>query len=238
MGIAYNPRIVTDGLVLALDAGNAKSYNAGISTTAWNDLSGENNNGTLVNGVGYTADNGGALTFDGVNDYANCGNVNSNISDNLTLSVWIKFPIGYGRLGWNSIIAKREPGNQVNYGMSYNPTVTEDAFQIYYTNFGASLAIPLKSNFSDNVWTHICGTFTKNSTTTDLILYKNASVISSTNKPGNVTPPAGLRLQIGTYLGGGEYVQGDIAQVSIYNRALTAAEVQQNFNATRSRFGI
>ena len=59
--------IVTDGLVLCLDAANPKSYPG--SGTTWTDLSGNGNNGTLVNGVGYNSDNGGSLSFDGVNDY-------------------------------------------------------------------------------------------------------------------------------------------------------------------------
>jgi hypothetical protein len=54
MAISYNPRIVTDGLVLALDAGNPKSYPG--SGTTWTDLSGNGNNGTLVNGVGYNSE--------------------------------------------------------------------------------------------------------------------------------------------------------------------------------------
>ena len=234
MAVGYNPRAVTDGLVLTLDAGNTKSYPG--SGTAWSDLIGSNN-GALTNGPTYSSDDGGAIVFDGSNDYVDCGNVDSNISDNLTLSLWIKFPVGYGPLRWDSIIAKRAPGNKVNYGINYNPTAT-NIFQIYYSNFGASLSVPLSSNFSDNVWINICGTFAKNSTTTDMILYNNASVIGSTNKSGNVTPPANLQLQIGTYLGGGEYFQGNIAQVSIYNRALTASEVLQNYNATKGRFGI
>jgi hypothetical protein len=63
MAIFNNPRIITDGLVLALDAGNPKSYPG--SGTAWTDLSGNGNTGTLVNGTGYNSGNGGSLVFDG-----------------------------------------------------------------------------------------------------------------------------------------------------------------------------
>jgi hypothetical protein len=66
MGIAYNPRTITDGLVLCLDAANSKSYPG--SGTTWTDLSGLGNTGTLVNGVGYSGDNLGSLSFDGSND--------------------------------------------------------------------------------------------------------------------------------------------------------------------------
>ena len=70
MSLSHSPSIVTNGLVLCLDAGNTKSYNASISTTAWTDLSGRGNTGTLTNGPTYNSSNGGSIVFDGVNDYA------------------------------------------------------------------------------------------------------------------------------------------------------------------------
>ena len=69
MSINYNPRIVTDGLVLLLDAGNTKSY-PGTGTT-WTDISRNGNNGTLTNGPTFDSANGGSLVFDGVDDYVN-----------------------------------------------------------------------------------------------------------------------------------------------------------------------
>ena len=72
-GVAAAPTIVTNGLILNLDASNTSSYPG--TGTVWTDLSGQNNNGTLVNGVGYSSVNGGTLTFDGVNDYVNMGNI-------------------------------------------------------------------------------------------------------------------------------------------------------------------
>ena len=77
MALAHSPRIVTDGLVLALDAGNAKSYPG--SGTAWTDLSGNSNNGTLTNGSTYSSVDGGAIVFDGSDDYVVSSN-NTNIS--------------------------------------------------------------------------------------------------------------------------------------------------------------
>ena len=72
MGLAHSPRIVTDELVLALDAGNTKSYPG--SGTTWTDLSGNGNDGTLLNSPTFNSANGGYLDFDGTNDYVNCGN--------------------------------------------------------------------------------------------------------------------------------------------------------------------
>ena len=77
MGVFAGPEIVEDGLVLALDAGNTKSYPG--SGTTWTDLSGNGNNGSLVNGVGYNSGNLGSLSFDGVNDYVNFGNIFNDV---------------------------------------------------------------------------------------------------------------------------------------------------------------
>ena len=88
--LVHFPRIVTDGLVLCLDAGNPLSYTSGDSV--WKDLSGNGNNGTLVNGVGYNSGNGGSLVFDGVNDKVQTINNVNIIGDfSATLSVWVKF---------------------------------------------------------------------------------------------------------------------------------------------------
>ena len=89
MSIHYSPTTVTSGLVLCLDAGNAKSYPG--SGTVWTDLSGNGNTGTLINGPTYNSANGGSIVFDGVNDYANIGvgrGVNQ-FSGNFAVSVWV-----------------------------------------------------------------------------------------------------------------------------------------------------
>jgi hypothetical protein len=68
MAFIHSPKIVTDGLVLALDAGNVKSYASG--STTWLDKSGGGNNGTLINGPTFSSANGGSVVFDGTNDNA------------------------------------------------------------------------------------------------------------------------------------------------------------------------
>ena len=90
MALSHSPSIVTDGLVLCLDAGNPKSYPG--SGTTWTDLSGNGNNGTLVNGVGYDSDNGGSLSFDGVNDYVTLGTpaLMNGVQVPLTICLWAR----------------------------------------------------------------------------------------------------------------------------------------------------
>ena len=89
MARRYNPRIVTDGLVLALDAGNTKSYPG--SGTTWTDLSGNGNNGSLLNGTGYSSDNLGVLSLDGTNDYIDSyDDADVFVDDNsLTVSIFV-----------------------------------------------------------------------------------------------------------------------------------------------------
>jgi hypothetical protein len=99
------PNIITDGLVLALDAANVKSYLG--SRTTWKDLSGNGNHGTLVNGVGYTSTNSGALVFDGINDYfVTNNNLNLSDTDKLTVQIILKT---------TSTIAERVMEHSVNW---------------------------------------------------------------------------------------------------------------------------
>lgn len=231
-------RVIQSGLVLNLDAGASTSYSG--SGTTWTDLSGQGNTGTLTNGPTYDSANGGSIVFDGSNDYVDCGsNSVLLIPNSLTVSIWLKFPTGYGNGGWNSILAKR-PFNTTNFAMNYNPTAS-NSFQWYYSASGSFrvLSVPLTSNFSVNTWTNICGVFSQNSTTTDAFLYKNGSLLASTNLVENVAPISG-KFTIGCYGDSSftEFSPITTSQVSIYNRALSAAEIQQNFNALRSRFGI
>ena len=88
MAFFRGPNVVTNGLVLALDAANTKSYVSG--STTWNDLSGNNNSGSLVNGPTFNSANLGSIVFDGVDDYINCGNSSTlNITETFTISLWI-----------------------------------------------------------------------------------------------------------------------------------------------------
>ena len=87
MATDYNPSIVTDGLVLCVDAANTKSYPG--SGTTWTDISSKGNNGTLTNGPTFSSGNGGAIVFDGTNDYVDFGSQVANLSTS-TISFWIK----------------------------------------------------------------------------------------------------------------------------------------------------
>jgi hypothetical protein len=216
--------IVTNGLVLYLDAGNPQSYPG--SGTTWTDLSGNGNTGTLVNGVGYNSGNRGSLVFDGVDDYVSCGSGSSiNISGNFSICVWAY--LNATPSSPQVILERGAYGSSDEYGLilSSDPSLGV-SFQCNNSFFYSNRAFPV------NRWTYVVGTLSG----TNGIYYENALSVNS----GTLTAPTtgNSILNLGYRIGVGFYYNGNIAQASIYNGALTAAEIQQNFNATRSRYGI
>jgi len=220
MALAHSPRIVTDGLVLCLDAANAKSYPG--SGTSWSDLSGEGNNGTLVNGVGYSGDNLGSLSFDGSNDAVDVGNVNP--TSGATFSTWIY--INGANTNFGGIFNRWGPGgNSLWIGTLQNQSST---IQVYFND----VLVHNITSLSLNTWMLLTVSHTGSNATSYIngiqTNTNSASLVSSTG-----TTSIGYDINRTNYP-----FKGNIAQVSIYNRALTAAEVQQNFNALRGRYGI
>jgi hypothetical protein len=225
LALSHSPSIVTDGLVLCLDAGNPKSYPG--SGTTWTDLSGNGNNGTLAGGVGYSSSNGGSLTFDGTNDGINCGtNAVLNVGNNITANAWfyvnsnssyqpiVSKVLSDGSLGWEF----------ANSNGSIRLTFRPSATQVNLIIAGGLLVI--------GNW--YMGTMTYDNTTARI--YLNGVQVGSTTSGGPVTLNSTQPLQIGTRGIPSNWYNGNIAQVSIYNKALTPQEIQQNYNALKGRF--
>ena len=225
MATLYSPKIVTDGLVLCLDAGNNKSYPS--SGTTWNDLSGNNNNGTLTNGPTFNSANGGSLVFDGVDDYATVSNNITPGTGDFAVSVWVyKTETASNRYIWDfgSNGGTLSSGTSVTPGFRYyNPTI----------GIGGSLytAGPIHSI---NTWYNIV--ISRISGTT--YFYSNGSLITSGADAGNIGS-WGTTLNIGRHGGGGLEHQGRLSSLLVYkNKGLTLQEIQQNYNATKARFGL
>lgn len=234
MGTSYNPKIVTDGLVLCLDAANPKSYPG--SGTTWSDLSGNANNGTLTNGPTFNGANEGSFVFDGTNDYITLGTNKFKYQDNFTVETIAKFTSLPTNTG--SACSARHPivyNHDYGYNMLVNSTGNLN-FQIYNTNSNnvslSSMALVIGSKYF-----HAVGI--KNGTNVSLFLngiFINSGVLS-TNAVYYINEP----FVIGGFAKCGPdrfYSTGNISLVKIYNRALTAQEISQNFNATRGRYGI
>ena len=231
MAVGYNPRIVTDGLVLALDAGNTKSYNAGISTTAWNDLSGNGNNGTLENGVGYDSGDGGALSFDGFNEYVICTRPSSIVTGgSISVSVWAKWTTTGTTISTIQALIDNNHSSSPVQGFIFQDRPDLSKKLTFSTNPNQD-GVASTFQVGDGTWHHIVGT---NDTVTSK-LYIDGVLNNSLSQGGLATVQPNI--SIGYWQESpGRYLNGNIAQVSIYNRALTAAEVEQNYNATKGRY--
>jgi hypothetical protein len=219
MGLGHSPSIVRDGLVLYLDAANPKSYPG--SGTSVTDLSFLGNGGTLVNGTTYSSAEGGSFVFDGVNDAINCNN--PGLPQTFTVSSWVKCT---NVAASNNIVSKNGP-----YFMRIVNSVVR--FNVL-TSIGSWLFQNGTTTLINNVWYNLVmvydGVFFKG--------YINSNIEFSTVKTGDIQSNSAL--YIGYTPAGGEQAgfNGNIAQVSIYHRALTVEEIKQNFNATRGRYGI
>jgi len=215
--------IVTNGLVLNLDAGFIPSYPR--SGTVWRDISGNGNNGTLTNGPTFNSGNGGSIVFDGVDDYAL---TNTNLTLSIaTLSCWIK------RNGtadpYDGILFSRAPtatglnfysSNQLGY--HWNDTITT-------WNWPSGLTIP------DNNWCMIAVTIT--STAGIVYLGQSSGFTSATNTTTHNTVSS-LVFNLARDPFRSRNYKGSISNTMIYNRALSAQEIQQNYNAQKSRFNL
>jgi len=225
MGVVNRIPIVTNGLVLNLDAANVKSYPR--SGTTWSDLSGNRNTGSLVNGPTFSSDSGGSIVFDGVDDYVSCGNSNTLQVTIGTISVWMK-TTNPGS-GYRAIIVK-----QYSWGL-----YTKDSVLMTY-DFGSAQDRSTGINIADGNWKNVSMTFTETigSPFNNAIIYLNGnSIFTASVKFLNNT----LEVQLGS---GGEsggstqLLNGTIAAAYVYNRTLSPQEVLQNYNAQKSRFGL
>ena len=233
MSTNYNPRIVTDSLTVALDAANSRSY-SGTGTT-WSDLSGNGNTGTLTNGPTYNSANGGSIVFDGLNDAVLLGSLGSFYSQG-TISFWM-----------NSTAAEnyRNPFttkyNGVNAGIrfeQYSNVSPYGGFTAVVGNDGGSglQIIDYSPNaiLTENIWYNVV--FVWSTVANTAIGYLNGTQkFNTTHASWPTTLPA---VAIGNGYNSSRYYKGSFSNLLMYNKGLSAAEVAQNFNATRGRYGI
>jgi prepilin-type N-terminal cleavage/methylation domain-containing protein len=221
--IVSNIFTVQDGLVLHLDAGNPASYPG--SGTTWFDLSGNNNNGVLLNGVGFDSANGGSLVFDGVDDYVN---LTSNLGNPQQFSVSF--------LGYPTALNINSNNNYrrifIASGVSDNVILIEQGGNISFRVPGGSGTNFQSSGFSGiNQWGYVTCVYNQ----THRQIYFNGVFMSQFLESG-VTVNFGSPQIISP--NNIQTFQGNISNFKIYNRSLTPEEIAQNFNATRDRFGL
>jgi hypothetical protein len=216
MGIDIGPIEVTDGLIVQLDAGNTRSY-SGAGFTA-NGLVG-GIVGTLVNGVGFTSSNNGSFIFDGTNDYINFGNSSTLQQSSGSLSAWTK--ASSPGSGYRGIIAK-----QGAYGLFYT-----DSVLVAY-DWAADTPRSTGINIADNTWKNVVLTYQSGVSNGTRIYINGVSVLTAT-----IT----IQSQVANLFGGAEananqFASCQISSFNMYNRALTAQEVLQNYHAAKGRY--
>lgn len=258
--IKSNP-IISDGLVLNLDAGNLTSHNG--NTTTWKDLSNSGFNGTLTNGPTYNLANRGFVTFDGVDDYVNGVAIPSTSGNNSrTVMVWYKSTANRN----TALLDKGEVTddkaeqmflvytNGAGIDAGNTPPVNNGGIAVCFWGDDLIYPIPATTLFDGN-WHFVAYTYDNSNTSVRICFDGNfASSVyhwnfnawsTKTTKPfvlprvqNTTNNPYLIGQSRGAFWGkGGLYSNVNIPMVQIYNRALTEAEILFNFNATRSRYG-
>ena len=230
MAISYNPTIIRDNLVLCLDAANRKSYPT--TGTTWTDLSGLGNTGTLVNGVGYVGTNGGALSFDGVDDYVTYNLANPYAE---TVIVWAKsVTTTWNKDGW--ISSSRQANGHIIHPNNYYGATRDIEFYVLSSSVTFT-QIGRITTLSDITIPHMY-VYTTNGSNEHKAYIDGTLMITNTTSITRTTTPSLVSTWIGNDQQGGRNGQGNVYNCLRYNRALSAAEIQQNFNATKSRYGL
>jgi hypothetical protein len=226
MALAHSPRIVTDGLVLCLDAGNSKSYSG--SGTVWNDLSSNSMIGELVNAPIYNSNNGGYFQFV-TDDYARIQNNLALDTQTPSVEVWVK------------------TNNTTQNGFWFEKGTVNTQYSLFQEgttirwrmNIGGitQLSVTTATYMNTSNWYQVVGTYTSGTRR----LYINGVLVNSDTQTGTIATNAG-GMSVGVYGGfsgaRGYYYNGNLAMCRVYNRALSADEIKQNFNALKGRFGI
>jgi hypothetical protein len=232
MSFNHSPKIVTDGLVLCLDAKDLKSYSG--SGTTWNDRSGNGNNGTLVNGVSAI---GGSMVFDGTNKYVSIANNNTLqiIGDQTIEYFYTPTNIGARRNVYNKAYAgegtiTHEPNGNLNYYYG-----THGGNGAPYQGFGtAGTPVALTNNTYHIVL--VRDLIQRREGNKFLYWYINGVL----NNRSLAVYDSAVAGNSPVLLGAGytTNAHGRLHSLRLYNKALSPAEILQNYNATKSRFNL
>ena len=231
MAFAHSPKIVTDGLVLALDAGNPKSYPG--SGIVWRDKSGNGNDGTLNNGPTFSSDNGGGIVFDGVDDYVTATGYDYLTADG-TFSTWYKTSsTGREALYGTSVT------DDIRFIVNYEPGTGGPTLGTIGVNIDYPILTPyanIGSAIYDGNWHNVAVSWI-GSTASAIIYFDGIAQTTSYTQQNTFSGKAVSAFSLGIE-SSGNLLNGSIGVAHIYNRALSASEVQQNYNALKGRFGL
>jgi hypothetical protein len=221
--------IVTSGSLLTLDAGFTTSYPTTGST--WYDLSGNSYNGTLTNGPTFNSGSNGSIVFDGTDDYVITSNTTYNFSTNanFTYCAWIYPSFSSSSNTGRAVINSTSPSNpNVRAYLRW-----EGPGLGFYFDMATSAWYTTSTTFSANTWHYLC--FTHSSSNAGSY-YFDGTAVTTVSNPGGLATITNNPITIGYGSINSYYWSGRISNVQIYNRALTASEVLQNYNAQKGRY--
>jgi len=208
--------IVTEGLVLYLDAANHASYTSGSNT--WYDLAGSNN-GTLTNGPTFSPDNAGSIVFDGVDDKVTL-NIPNN-TNSASIEVWCKT----NTVASSQILFAYDNGTNQRFYLGFR---SNDSWDVGIQN----LAWTSTDIIPDTEWNHFIVTLDNGTAS----VYRNGNLVRTRNYTTFALVDS--TLNISSNFLNNYWWNGQVSLFKSHNRALTASEVLQNYNALKGRFGL
>jgi hypothetical protein len=228
MGISGGPDMIQDGLVLSLDASDRNSYVSGSAT--WRDLSGNANSGSLINGPTFNSGSGGSIVFDGVDDYA-LSSLSVNSITNITIQCWVNIS-STSKKGAFIKVGGGVNGYAIGVGLSTYEDLGNDIIVLFPGIRWIDTNVTYGTGWK--MATLVIGA------TSVPTIYVNDTLIGSYSGTNPITPTANV--YFGRNVGDeGAILRafgGNMANAKIYNRALSATEVAQNYNAQKSRFNL
>jgi len=231
MSNKYGPRIVTDGLVLCLDAADTNSYPR--TGTVWYDISGNGYNGSLINGPTFDSNNAGGIDFDSTDDYVQLSEVSAFQTNKFTIEMFLKTEQALDSskfFGFFSTITSLNAGFQLFWrGSSY---------QYFYLFVGDIVVTSSSGSIPSGTFLHLAATYDAGNVN-NVALYVNKTRYSGTGLGTYATsnlPPRiiGRRADSTTNY----HLDCKLYTTRFYNRPLSESEVLQNYNATKGRFGL
>ena len=226
MGIISGANLISDGLVYSLDAANFRSYSgSGLTSNALVGGIGA----TLVNGVGFTSANAGSFIFDGSDDYIVASGTNFPLSNSpRTLNIWFYTKTSTWVSDSNNLFSYGANSTRQSFSVDFESYPTMQFYtwsdDILWNSFGPQEG-----------WKNLQITYDGNTTCR---VYEAGILVTTKTLGGQLNTVLSSNVQIGAITSLSHYFNSNISQVSMYNRALSAQEIQQNYNATKKRYGL
>jgi len=240
MALSHSPKIVTDGLVLCLDAGDGKSY--GGSGSTWTDRSGNGSNGTLTNGPTFDSENGGSIDFDGTNDVVGPNTFDYDDSGgSFTVCAWVNPDTFTSSNSYAAIINRTDNSTHifsVFIETSSGSGTTGELSSWFFDTGGAIRQHKSSGNcvLNLNEWNFCVWRFADAVGYTYDLFNSDGSANYTSSASQSIRKNSTSQFTIGRWRSADYYFNGQISNIKVYNKKLTDAEVLQNYNAQKGRF--